>query len=182
MGPKVPQKIFLYFFKKTVYSLSSRSPGQVTVVVKWEGESAPSRPAPAQTLCHDDAYTTSKSIRLERDGGGMIPPDAGSSPARLQPERDGAPAQYPPTKVLSMTRGQATATRPNPEARIRGGDSRPTPLVESHVTASTGFWSDAQNIVHPENPKKPSARTNQSKPGSERRGGYTVSDALTATL
>jgi hypothetical protein len=181
VGPKVPQKIFLYFFKKTVYSLSSRSPGQVTVVVKW-GASRHVETRTRPTLCFYNAYTTQISRRLERDGGGMIPPDAGSSPARLQPERDGAPAQYPPTKVLSMTRGQATATRPNPEARIRGGDSRPTPLVESHVTASTGFWSDAQNIVHPENPKKPSARTNQSKPGSERRGGYTVSDALTATL
>jgi hypothetical protein len=104
---------------------------------------------------------------------------------QLQPERDGAPAKQHPTQVLeseSMTRGQATATRPNPEARIRGGDLRPTPLVESHVMASTGFWSGPQNIVHPENPKKPSARTNRPKPGSERSVGSTVPDALTATL
>ena len=85
-------------------------------------------------------------------------------------------------EIQSMTRGQATAPWPNPEARIRGGDLRPTLLVESHVAASTGFWSGPQNIVHPENPKKPSARTNRPKPGSERSDGSTVPDALIATL
>jgi hypothetical protein len=75
-------------------------------------------------------------------------------------------------EIQSMTRGQATAPRPNLEVHP----------VESHVTAGAGFWSGAQNIVRFANPKKPSAGTNRPKPGSERRGGAIVLDALTVTL
>ena len=165
----------------------------------------------ARTLCRDDANTTSNSIGLERGSNGMNKyrdpfhggpehcTDVSSSSARKRGLRGwNAHPQSSPVRVIvhdgkvmeperfreiqSMTRGRATATRPNPEARTRGGDLRPTPLVESHVTASTGFWSGPQNIVHPENPKKPSARTNRPKPGSERSDGSTVPDALIATL
>ena len=154
-------------------------------------------PAPAQTLCHDDAYTISNSKRLERDGGRMKTHHGGPecctdvplSSARKRGLRGwNAHPQSSPVRVIvhdgkvmeperfreiqSMTRGQATVPRPNPEVHP----------VESHVTAGADFWSGAQNIVHFANPKKPSAGTNRPKPGSERRGGAIVLDAFSVTL